>query len=112
MADESFEDMRTELLNILGVLSRVPITPDTITQPIIDDWYRRERRYREQITAYQDLLSSIQLYINWFEVTRQLTTEQKELFADAVDVHGRRVAAEEGPAWGEPITAERWWRND
>lgn len=36
---------------MLASLPQVPITPDTITQPIIDDWYRRERRYRETIAA-------------------------------------------------------------
>jgi hypothetical protein len=60
---------------------------------------------------YADLLASIGLYINWRYVTRQLTTEQKELFADAIDADGLRTAAQEGPAWGEPTTAERWWRD-
>jgi len=61
---------------------------------------------------YEDLLSSIWLYIDWRYVTRQLTTEQKELFADAVDADSARVAAQEGPAYGPPSKAERWWRTD
>lgn len=46
---------------------------------------------------YADLLRAIRLHINWRHVTRQLTTEQKNLFADAIDA-----------AAGKP-TAERWW---
>jgi hypothetical protein len=60
---------------------------------------------------YEDLLASIWLYIDWPYVTRQLTTVQKELFADAVDAHGRRVAEREGAGWGEPTAVERWWRD-
>lgn len=63
------------------------------------------------IAAYQDLPSSIWLYIDWRYVTRQLTAEQRELFADAVDAEGRRVAEQEGPAWGAPTRVDRWWRD-
>jgi hypothetical protein len=49
---------------------------------------------------YDGLLSSIVLYIDWRYVTKNLTTEQRELFADAVE----RDA-------GEPVSyVERWWR--
>ena len=45
------EDIRPELHELLGRLPRVRITPDTITQPVIDGWYQRERAYRAQIAA-------------------------------------------------------------
>jgi hypothetical protein len=61
---------------------------------------------------FEDLLAAVWLYIDWRWITTQLTTEQKELFADAVDAHGQRVAAEEGPMWGEPTRVCRWWRDD
>lgn len=48
-------------------------------------------------SPYADLLATLWLYVNWRHVTRQLTTEQKRLFADAVD------ASSDGPV------AERWW---
>lgn len=58
---------------------------------------------------YEDLLGAIWLYIPWHYVTKQLTTEQKELFADAVDAHSARINAEE-PEIGL-LPAERWWRD-
>jgi hypothetical protein len=48
---------------------------------------------------------------DYAQVTKQLTTEQRELFADAVDADGLRVAEREGPEWGEPTSADRWWRD-
>lgn len=64
----------------------------------------------QQIHEYKKLLSSVYLYIKWYEVTRQLTTEQKELFADAVDKSfmERQVADGEEPR----AVAERWWHDD
>jgi hypothetical protein len=59
--------------------------------------------------AYEDLLASLWLYINWRFVTKQLTTEQKELFADAVDASHARANADD-PDLG-PYSVERWWRD-
>jgi hypothetical protein len=56
------------------------------------------------LKAYRELLGSIWLYIDWRSVTRHLTTDQKNLFADAVDTSG-------DPNDREP-RAERWWRDD
>lgn len=60
---------------------------------------------RRQREAYQDLLGCVWLYIKWQYVTKQLTTEQKELFADAVDAWSLRL--NDG---GESTKVERWWR--
>jgi hypothetical protein len=50
---------------------------------------------------FDELLASVALYIDWRYVTKNLTTEQRELFADAIE----RDA-------GEPVSyAERWWRD-
>lgn len=59
--------------------------------------------------AYDDLLGSIWLYINWRYVTKQLTTAQKELLADAVDRDVMRSQREDGEE-PRPV-AERWWRD-
>ena len=54
---------------------------------------------------YQELLADIWLYIDWRWVTKQLTTDQKELFADAVDADLNRS--------GDPDPkSDRWWRDD
>jgi hypothetical protein len=58
---------------------------------------------------YEDLLSSLWLYINWRWITKQLTTEQKDLFADAIDAEHAR-ANEDDPNLGA-LPVERWWRD-
>lgn len=67
------------------------------------------RKVAEQITAYEDLLGSIWLYIGWRYVTKQLTTEQKEMFAAAVESSSRRLN-DDDPS--EPLDVDRWWRDD
>lgn len=62
---------------------------------------------RAQREAYQDLLGSIWLYIKWQYVTKQLTTEEKNLFADAVDAASARMN-DWDPDDRHPV-AERWW---
>jgi hypothetical protein len=57
---------------------------------------------------YEDLLGNISLYIPWQWVTRQLTTGQKDLFADAVDAWSARLNPGD-PDWVGP--ADRWWRD-
>lgn len=52
---------------------------------------------------YQDLLGSLWLYVDWRYVTKQLTTEQKALFADAVDAGVGGDPDEDGPR------VDRWW---
>jgi hypothetical protein len=63
---------------------------------------------------YEDLLGSIWLYIDWRYVTKQLTTRQKELFADAVDRDVMRdVMRDQEEDGDEPRpVADRWWRDD
>jgi hypothetical protein len=49
-----------------------------------------------------DLLAAIRLHVNWRTITVQLTTQQRELFADAVE------AADQDA----PVQADRWWRDN
>lgn len=60
---------------------------------------------------YEDLLGSIWLYIKWEYVTRQLTTPQKELFADAVDAWSARLNEGEPEELRVESGARRWWRD-
>lgn len=55
------------------------------------------------VRAYEDLLGAISLYVDWRFVTKQLTTEQKNLWADAHDAWSSRMDHD------EPSKAERWW---
>lgn len=64
-------------------------------------WATEALRLDQVADKYADMLGAIWLYIAWRYVTKQLTTEQKELWADAVD-----TSCEPGPK------ADRWWRDD
>lgn len=66
-----------------------------------------------QVNAAQDALdaacASAYLHINWKYVTKQMTTEEKEAFADACDRAAVQAAREDGE---EPRLVPRWWRDD
>jgi hypothetical protein len=70
----------------------------------------QDMRLRAEVEreAFEDLLGDVWLYIDWRYVTRRLTNEQKELFADSVDASNRRSAAVDRR---EPTEVERWWRS-
>jgi hypothetical protein len=53
-----------------------------------------------------DLLGSIYLYVNWRYVTKQLTTEQKETWAAAVEAWSAALNADTDE---RPHKADRWW---
>lgn len=75
----------------------VVITPRAGTES--EELASKDRR----IAAHQDLLSSLNLYTSrhgW----SQLTTEQKELFADSIDIDHARSDDDSG------YRVERWWR--
>jgi hypothetical protein len=71
--------------------------------------HQARERAEQQRDELQELLGSIWLYVSWRYVTRQLTTEQKELWADAVDAHTRDGQIEDGEDV-HPV-ADRWWRD-
>lgn len=82
-----------------------------------NEWHRQNGVLRGELAAaraerdnLRDLLGSIWLYVKWRYVTKQLTTEQKELWADAVDAKARQQQIEDGEEL-RPV-AERWWRDD
>jgi hypothetical protein len=100
-------DLRAEILRFADTLNRgtgsvaavdvawklrqiVGATPTTDPAPAAAD----------PTAPYRELLGAIWLYVDWRYLTKQMTTEQKELWADAVD------------AFAEPQEgkAERWWR--
>lgn len=74
-----------------------------------DDLTTRQRDWEfDRRTELEGLLSSIWLYVPWVHVTKQLTTGQKELWADAIDAHHARMNANEPHVNLSPV--ERWWR--
>lgn len=55
----------------------------------------------EEIKKLRKLLHCIWLYADWRYVTKQLTTEQKELWADAIA---------QDPWDNEVTEVDRWWK--
>lgn len=88
------------------IASAMDVTPDTRTRVVrLEDALLAVEAAAKQRDEYVDLLGAIWLYIKWRYVTKQLTTEQKTLFADAVDAWSARMNDVED--W-QPV-AERWW---
>jgi hypothetical protein len=83
----TWEEYRPDAKDMLDILA-----------PILTAQVRRE---------YEDLLGSIWLYIGWRYVTKQLTTPQREMFADAVEAWSRRMNNDDPD---ELSGVERWWR--
>lgn len=63
-----------------------------------------------EVERLRELLDSIWLYVEWRWVTRQLTTDQKNLWADAVDTTSMARQVEDGEE-PRPV-AVRWWHED
>jgi hypothetical protein len=63
---------------LLGRLPRVRITPDTITQPVIDDWYRREGAYRAQVATLTAVLHRLAADGEWFTANEDGTLNLKD----------------------------------
>jgi hypothetical protein len=66
-------DLASNIGQLLDRLPRTRITPDTITQSIIDHWYRREENYRADLRK---------LHEAGVEITKQcnaLLDENKQL---------------------------------
>lgn len=100
---ESLED-KGYVFVVHGVIPksiRARLTPEGVRVMLDESYTPRLVQY------YQDLLGSIWLYINWNYVTRQLTTPEKEMFADAVEAWSARLNQDNGE---KPTTVERWWR--
>ncbi|MEV4009837.1 hypothetical protein AB0J35_05005 [Nonomuraea angiospora] len=68
----------------------IPRGPGTETLKAAAPHIRADERRQ-----FEDLLGAVWLYIGRRYVTKQLTTEQKNLFADAVDAYWRRSDASE-----------------
>lgn len=63
-----------------------------------------------RLAEMRDLLGSISLYVNWRFTTKQLTTPQKEMWADAVDAWSQALQAADG--YAPSRVAVRWWQDD
>lgn len=97
------------LINAGGALRRHADPERSGSCPGSHDLAAEDARRGDALRPYEDLLASIWLYIPWQYVTKQLTTPQKEMFADAIDAaHARRDAEESEP---DGYLVERWWRD-
>lgn len=68
--------------------------------------HAQERAYlEERIIDLEDILGEIYFYIHWRYVTKQLTTPQKELFAQSVEHSSVRL----DPSIYPSLEVDRWW---
>jgi hypothetical protein len=75
-----------------------------------DERPNREAELEAQVKDLQDILGSVWLYINWRYVTKQLTTPQKEMFADAVEAWHQDLNSDD-PEYAQAWKIDRWWRD-
>lgn len=57
------------------------------------------------LADHEDVLHAIWLYVAWHWVSKQLATEQKELWADAIEAASHRLEPD------DPLKIDRWWRD-
>lgn len=107
LSDKGLEEIRQRVTGTCGCCGENVHDFDVPDVLELLDEVDRLRVEQEQM---QDLLDSIWLYVSWRYVTKKLTTEQKELWADAVDASCRKAQIENGED-PHPV-AERWWRDD
>lgn len=62
-------------------------------------WALEHQKRTEEIDQLRELLGVLWLYVDWRYVTKQLDTEQKNLWADCVDA----------TPGSDGTRAERWW---
>jgi len=78
--------------------------PHALAPEVLDPLNARLTAAEAKNRDLEDLLGSIWLYIGWHYVTKQLTTAQKDLFADAIEASSLGTDV--------PVTVERWWRDN
>lgn len=99
---EFFERARNPLIPVLSVEHLTQAQMREGYDSAVDDIDKLTTR----LQTAEELLAAIWLYVNWRSVTGKLTTEQRELWADAIEAQSGR----DHP--GDPTRPERWWRDD
>lgn len=66
----------------------------------------------ERVAALQDVIGYVSIHIKERWMVSKLTTEQKELWADAVEAWELRLHADEPEVLAELTPYDRWWRDE
>lgn len=69
--------------------------------------FQNEQKLSAELGGARDLLGELELYVSWRYITGKLTTEQRELWADAVE-RWNPDPSDTPP----PRQVDRWWRDD
>lgn len=56
------------------------------------------------MSQWDDLLHTIWMHTSWFELTKRMTTQEREKYANAIERHSRMLHPD------EPLVLDRWWR--
>lgn len=71
--------------------------------------YEAAETARAEAERLRGLLGELWLYVGWRHVTKQLTTDQKELWAAAVEAWQRDLHKDDPRTLAELHPADRWW---
>jgi hypothetical protein len=64
----------------------------------------------DELTPLEAAMHSVWLHGNWRWLTSNMTTEQREAAADAVQRYSNKLSADDGER-PDPIADLRWWRS-
>jgi hypothetical protein len=96
--------------------AKVKDVPKEVADSILERWDLTDPTIQREMvlqtfldrTALAAAMHSVWLHGDWRWLTRNMTTEEKEAAADAVEQHSK-AAHDEDETW-EPLTGLRWWR--
>jgi len=102
------DEAASEVVGLLRSLSRTKITPETVTQHLIDRWYREKGEYLDEIRQLQkQLAATTARAAKWESVYRQLHDDRDQWQDAAVKAADERDAAT-ARAESATVLPERW----
>lgn len=81
----------------------------TCTPEVVEGWAEQVNALRAEVELLRGILGDLHLYVDWRYVTSQLTTVQKEAWAQAVEQWERDLYADDPDTLAELHPADRWW---
>jgi hypothetical protein len=102
-------DFRPGLEALLGQATIRPATPEEGMPLRLIAAERALEAMTAERDRLRDILGNVWLYVDWRWLTKQLTTEQKELWATAVEDWSRKLNEGDPAAALDPLVADRWW---
>lgn len=84
-----------------------PVT--LVTRELVEGWAEQVNELRAEVELMRGILGELVLYVDWRHCTSQLTTEQKEAWAQAVEAWQGDLHADTPRALATLQPADKWW---